>query len=69
MEQEKITLDKCLETVKSLNEGILIDGKPQTEGFLLQKARYLYLINRLDLLKDIPVLVDLIKYERENYKK
>lgn len=69
MEQEKITLEKCLEIVKSLNEGILIEGKPQTEEILLQKARWLYFINRLEFWKEIPVLIDMLKWERENYKK
>lgn len=60
IEETKPTMSDCLEAVTKINEGI-----PNTEELLMHKARWLYMLNRLNFWNDMPVMLDIIKYEIE----
>ncbi len=57
-EETKPTMKDCLEAVIKINEGV-----PNTQELLMQKARWLYMMHRLNFWNDMPILLDIIKYE------
>jgi hypothetical protein len=59
MDKSKPTIEQCLATIRELNKDV-----PQPEELLKQKANWLYLLNRLSFWDDIPVLMDIVNYER-----
>lgn len=58
--EKKPTIEQCLTAIKELNNDI-----PQSEELLKQKANWLYLLNRLSFWEDLPILLDIVKYERD----
>jgi len=60
MEEQKPTIKKCLEVVRELNKGL-----PATEEQLKDKANWLYMLNRLSFFDDIPILLEIVFYDRK----
>ncbi len=59
------SLETCIKTVREINK----NNPLATEEVIIQNARWLYFINRLSFWEDIPVLIDLIKYEKQKSTK
>lgn len=53
------TIEQCLHSITLICEG---NGDSPEE--LQHKADLLYLLNRLDFFKDVPVLIKFIEYEK-----
>ena len=61
--QEKLTIEKCLETVKEL----CVDTN-ESEEALNNKANWLYIMNRLSFWNDMPVVIQMIQFEKQKTK-
>ncbi len=65
MEQAKPTMAECLDTIKKMHEG---PKAVMPQVVTKQNARFLYLLTRLSFSEDIPILIDLINYEKSASK-
>ena len=52
-------IEKCIESIK-----IICEGNNDSTEVIKHKANWLYMLNRLDFFKDLPILIELIEYER-----
>ena len=61
--ENKPTLEDCKKVILEINKDI-----PQSDEQLLNKAHWLYMLNRLNFWEDMPILLELIKYEIKKVK-